>query len=468
MQLQQDTLFANRYNLIQLLGRGGFSEVWLAKDNWTHLQIAIKVYAPGMGMDANGLQEFCGELANVFDLNHSNLLKPTHVDTWNDMPYLIMAYCSQGSLANKIGKMSEEQMWQLIHDVASGLAYLHDRDVVHQDIKPDNILVDEYNHYVITDFGISTRARSTLRKSVMGGTAQGGGTTAYMGPERFSKQPAPTKASDIWSFGAMCYELIEGVVPFGDVGGGLQKSGAEIPSITVNVSDALKYTIIKMLSKETWDRPIATTLMEWSANPSAIVVDYDLLTEEESHDRPGIDGPSQPVHDYGHATRPLKSDMGGDLPPINSDADKETKPAKKKRSKGAVAAIIIGVVFLIVGISGSVTVINRNIQQKQYVKDRHDSYLNDFDQHLSQATNIDSLSLEQLESAKCDLDMILMYERSSKYKGYMVGPNREAKFSARVDSLYDIADHKFRNAPSGTEAERRNLAKRNRIQQLKP
>ena len=279
--LQENTLFANRYQLIKLLGRGGFSEVWLAKDNWTRLQIAIKVYAPGQGMDQDGLQDFCGELASVYDLNHSNLLRPQHVDTWENMPYLIMAYCPAGSCVKRVGKMTEAELWKLIHDVAAGLAYLHEKDVVHQDIKPDNILMDEEGHFLITDFGISTRARSTLRKSVIGGTTSGG-TTAYMGPERFSRQPAPTKASDIWSFGAMAFELLEGVVPFGEIGGGLQKGGAEIPFINAPVSDALKYTIFKMLSKETWDRPVAATLIEWANNPSAINIDYDLLTDNET------------------------------------------------------------------------------------------------------------------------------------------------------------------------------------------
>lgn len=278
--LQENTLFANRYQLIKLLGRGGFSEVWLAKDNWTRLQIAIKVYAPGQGMDQDGLQDFCGELASVYDLNHSNLLKPQHVDTWENMPYLIMAYCPAGSCVKRVGKMAEAELWKLIHDVAAGLAYLHEKDVVHQDIKPDNILMDEEGHFLITDFGISTRARSTLRKSVVGGTTSGG-TTAYMGPERFSRQPAPTKASDIWSFGAMAFELLEGVVPFGEIGGGLQKGGAEIPFINAPVSDALKYTIFKMLSKETWDRPTAATLIEWANNPTSIEIDYDLLVTEE-------------------------------------------------------------------------------------------------------------------------------------------------------------------------------------------
>lgn len=281
MKLQENTIFANRYQLERLLGRGGFSEVWLAKDNWTHLRIALKVYAPGQGMDANGLQDFCGELANVFDLNHTNLLKPTHVDRWNDMPYLIMPYCSNGSLTSQIGKMSEEDIWKLIHDVASGLAYLHSRDIIHQDISPDNILIDDYKNYLITDFGISNRARSTLRKSVIASNINGG-KSAYMGPERFSRQPTPIKASDVWSFGAMVYEVVEGNVPFGEIGGGLQKGGAEIPYITANISDALKFTIYKMLGKDTWDRPTSETLVTWSQAPQSIEIDYDLLTSEET------------------------------------------------------------------------------------------------------------------------------------------------------------------------------------------
>ena len=349
MQLQENTLFANRYQLIKLLGRGGFSEVWLAKDNWTRLQIAIKVYAPGQGMDQDGLQDFCGELASVYDLNHSNLLKPQHVDTWENMPYLIMAYCPSGSCVKRVGKMTEAELWKLIHDVAAGLAYLHEKDIIHQDIKPDNILIDTEGNYLITDFGISTRARSTLRKSVIGGNTSGG-TTAYMGPERFSRQPAPTKASDIWSFGAMAFELLEGVTPFGEIGGGMQKGGAEIPFINAPVSYALKYTIFKMLSKETWDRPTAATLVEWASNPSSIEIDYSLLSEEGSSAQtqsvpasvaetptPQPEGRvtqrfsnAEPVAGVNN-TFPSSSKKIDNGP--SSNASSEGKPAKKKKSK---------------------------------------------------------------------------------------------------------------------------------------
>ena len=268
MPLKANTLFANRYQLVRLLGRGGFSEVWLAKDSYTRLEIAIKVYAPGQGMDTDGLVEFSQELAGVFNLNHTNLLKPTHVDAWEGMPYLILPYCAQGSIVKRVGKMSEDEIWKLIHDVASGLAYLHEHSIVHQDIKPDNILMDDNGHYLITDFGISTKARSTLRKSVPAGTINAG-TMAYMGPERFSKQPAPTRASDIWSFGAMVYELITGNAPFEERGGIMLKNGAEIPEINEPVSDELKQVIEQMLALDPKNRPSAKQLVEIATNHPA-------------------------------------------------------------------------------------------------------------------------------------------------------------------------------------------------------
>ena len=262
MQLIQNTYFGegNRYYLEKLLGRGGFSEVWLAKDAITDLELVLKVYAPGTGMDEDGLQTFSKELARVYNLNHPNLLRPQHVDSWQGMPYLLMAYCAQGSLVKRIGGMSEVAIRKVLHDVASGLAYLHAHDVVHQDIKPDNILLDDAGNYVITDFGISTRARSTLRKSVASSAAHSGGTIAYMGPERFGKEPAPIKASDVWSLGAMLYELMTGDTPFGEHGGLIQKSGAEIPTIQGNYSDELKQMVEQMLSLNPWDRPTAEDL----------------------------------------------------------------------------------------------------------------------------------------------------------------------------------------------------------------
>lgn len=277
-QLSEQTLFADRYLFQRLLGRGGFSEVWLAIDKMTGLEIAVKVYAPGQGMDTHGMNDFCKELSQVYNLNHTNLVKPQHVDNWEGMPYLVMTYCPQGSCHRMIGTMTEEQIWKMLHDVASGLAYLHDQGIIHQDIKPDNILLDPLGNYVISDFGISIQSRSTLRKSM--NIATGSGTTAYMGPERFSKDPTPIKASDIWSLGATAYELLTGNAPFGEIGGGLQKSGADIPTIKQNISPALRQTIALMLSENPWDRPTATVLAGWAENPDMIEESFLKITPQ--------------------------------------------------------------------------------------------------------------------------------------------------------------------------------------------
>ena len=281
MQLVENLLFAGRYLLKKPLGRGGFSEVWLANDQWTSLDVAVKVYAPGQGMDDDGLKDFSKELANVYNLNHTNLLKPQHVDSWAGMPYLIMAFCENGSCYKYVGKLTEDEAWKLISDVASGLAYLHSQEVIHQDIKPDNILIDSNGNYLITDFGISVQARSTLRKSVSNAT--GSGTTAYMAPERFSRDPQPIKASDIWSLGATLYELVTGRMPFGEVGGGMQRSGAGIPTIETPISATLRQTIIRMLAEDPWQRPTASLLADWAQNPAAI----SLISEEELEQKSG-------------------------------------------------------------------------------------------------------------------------------------------------------------------------------------
>lgn len=256
---EQGALIADRYELISLLGKGGFSEVWLAEDMLANIKVAIKIYAPGVGLDDAGITLFTQEFSLVFDMNHTNLLHPTHFDCWQRMPFLILPYCQNGSAfkyVNSDTHISEEEAWKVLHDVAAGLAYLHGKNppIIHQDIKPDNILISEEGRYMITDFGISARVRSTLKRSA---AEMSGGTLAYMGPERFGPSPQPIMASDIWSLGAMMYELMTGFPPYSNHGGMLQKNGADIPLIEGEYSQKLKDLIYRCVALETWDRPTA-------------------------------------------------------------------------------------------------------------------------------------------------------------------------------------------------------------------
>ena len=266
--LDTGQVIADRYELLKQLGRGGFSEVWLALDKLTDVKVAIKIYAPGMGLDDAGISLFTQEFSLVFDINHTNLLHPTYYDCWERMPYLILPFCKNGSIFKYLtdnNRITETESWHLLHDVAEGLAYLHAKlpPVIHQDIKPDNILINDENGYMITDFGISTRIRSTLRRNQ--GQELSGGTLAYMGPERFGPSPTPIMASDIWSLGATMYELLTGLPPYGDLGGLLQKNGADIPLINnEEYSQELKEIVYKCLALNTWDRPTARQIADYA------------------------------------------------------------------------------------------------------------------------------------------------------------------------------------------------------------
>jgi len=260
IQLQENALFGDhdRYRLIRMLGHGGYSEVWLAEDMQAGLTVALKVYAPGRGLDEDGVTQFSKEFKMVFNLNHANLLRPTHYDVFERMPYLIMPYCEYGSSAKLSGKINEKMAWTFLHDVASGLAYLHTQDpsVIHQDIKPDNVLMDSSDSFVITDFGISAKVRNTLQSA--GSKA---GTMTYMAPERFDTDYQPIKASDVWALGASLFELMTGKPPFGENGGLAQKGGAEL-FIPGEWSPKIKELIFKCLQKKTWDRPTAKAICE--------------------------------------------------------------------------------------------------------------------------------------------------------------------------------------------------------------
>lgn len=263
--MEENILFHNRYFLEKLLGRGNFSEVWVAKDTKTDVFVALKIYAPATGLNDQGLNVLSREFALVVDVNHKNLLKPLYYDTFERKPYLVLPYCKKGSILGRIGTFNEEDAWRLIRDAASGLAYLHSMNpsVIHQDIKPDNIMINDRGEFLIADFGISSHVRSTLRKSLSSAFTSAG-TPAYMAPERFGRDNTPILANDIYSLGATVYEMLTSDPPFGDGGGLLQRRGAEIPIIKGNFSKDLKKVLYLCLQEEPWKRPTAVQLEQYA------------------------------------------------------------------------------------------------------------------------------------------------------------------------------------------------------------
>ena len=261
-ELQIGQKVNNRYQLKEYKGSGSFGEVWLAYDEYLNIDVAIKIY---ISLDNRGLEEFKTEYKNAYGLTHPYLLAAMHFDVWEQRPFLVMKYCPNGSAGSIIGKASEQKIWKFIHDVAAGLHFLHTQKpdpIVHQDIKPDNVLIDEQGDFLITDFGISKKIRATMRKqSKRDATA---GAAAYMGPERFSKDPMPMTESDVWSLGASIHELATGELPFCGMGGGLLNNGAEMPELGGKWSENLNFVMQSCLAKETKERPDAQQLADYA------------------------------------------------------------------------------------------------------------------------------------------------------------------------------------------------------------
>lgn len=257
MTFKEGSIVAEHYELKRQLGQGSFGDVWLAHNLLADIDVAIKFYGT---LDSKGLEEFRNEFKVAYKLRHPNLLNINHFDVYDNCPYLVMPYCANGSVTNQIGKMLESEIWKFILDVSGGLAFLHSQQppIVHQDIKPDNILITSDGRYVISDFGISRSFRTKMSRT--NNNISSSGTIAYMGPERFSEKPLVVLASDIWAFGMTLYELMTGDVLWEGMGGCVQLNGARIPNIEGPFSPELINLVTSCLAAETWNRPTAAQI----------------------------------------------------------------------------------------------------------------------------------------------------------------------------------------------------------------
>jgi serine/threonine protein kinase len=202
-----------------LLGQGGFAAVFRARDNVLNRDVAVKVLDVESAPEAVVAERFIREAQTVARLEHPHIVPIYKVGRQEEIFYLIMRFIdgpSLGQFLDSQKKLAIGDAARIARQVADALAYAHTHEIVHRDIKPDNILLDRSGHVLVTDFGIAKAAQAAKeKKSGASITTEGAviGTPQYMSPEQASGDPLDGR-SDIYSLGIVLYEMLTGSPPF--------------------------------------------------------------------------------------------------------------------------------------------------------------------------------------------------------------------------------------------------------------
>ncbi len=210
---------AGQYRIERELGGGGMSRTYLAQEIALQRQVVIKVLAPEL-LAGISVERFRREVLLAAKLQHPHVVPVLATGEFGGLPWFTMPYVDGESLRQRLehGALPISETVSILRDVARALAYAHGRGIVHRDIKPDNVLLSA-GTATVTDFGIAKAISEARGDAGAGGATltQVGmsiGTPAYMASEQAAADPDIDHRADIYSYGAMAYELLAGRPPF--------------------------------------------------------------------------------------------------------------------------------------------------------------------------------------------------------------------------------------------------------------
>ncbi|MEX1103780.1 MAG: serine/threonine-protein kinase [Dehalococcoidia bacterium] len=208
-RVKEPRVVGGRYRVLRLLGRGAMSEVWLAHDDRLERDIALKFLEPGPSLTA----DFQRETGILSGLRHPNIVTVYDADEEDERRYIVMECVDGVSLRDHLlanGPLAPSEAARIGASVSAALAYAHSRGVLHNDVKPENILIEREGEARLTDFGAATITGATLDAE---GAAQVMGTIAYVAPEVL-QGASPTPASDIYALATTLFEAVSGRLPY--------------------------------------------------------------------------------------------------------------------------------------------------------------------------------------------------------------------------------------------------------------
>jgi tRNA A-37 threonylcarbamoyl transferase component Bud32 len=248
----------NRYQVTALVGEGAMGEVYRATDTQTGQEVAVKVITQKLALDAEMLARFRREGEALRHLRHANIVAYVDMFPHGKQQVIVMEYVPGGSLAHLIqrGPLPVDQAVRVALELSDALAQAHHLNIIHRDIKPDNVLMAEDGRPKLTDFGVARLVSGTAKLT---GTGMQMGTPYYMSPEAWEGREL-NEQTDIWSLGVVLFEMLVGKVPFsGDtlvtvMNRVLTSSPPDIRQLRADAPPSLVRIIQRMLTRDRSER----------------------------------------------------------------------------------------------------------------------------------------------------------------------------------------------------------------------
>ncbi|MCH5210751.1 MAG: Stk1 family PASTA domain-containing Ser/Thr kinase [Oscillospiraceae bacterium] len=276
---------ATRYDMLEKIGTGGMATVYKAKDTLLNRNVAIKILRDSLEEEKNVVTNFIKEAQSSASLVHNNIVSVYDVGEENGLNYMVMEYVDGITLKEYIknkGALPWQEACDFAIQIGQGISEAHSIDIIHRDIKPQNIIMTKDKTLKVTDFGIARAAAGET--TVVGGTALG--SVHYISPEQ-ARGGFTDARSDIYSLGIVLYEMLTGKVPFdGDSAVSvalmhLEKEPVNVKAVNLDVPTDLAYVTMKAISKEQHAR--YQDVQELLDDLHAVLADEPLPSREEKY-----------------------------------------------------------------------------------------------------------------------------------------------------------------------------------------
>src|SRR5690606_29619990 len=343
---------SGRYKILKLIGGGGMSNVYLAHDIILSRDVAIKILRYDLSNEEELHRRFQREALSATSLTNPNIVSIYDVGEDGDMHYIVMEYIKGKTLKQYIQEFSPLSAARSVHimkQLTSAIAHAHENGIIHRDIKPQNILMDEEGNVKITDFGIATSLGATSftqTNSVIG-------TVHYLSPEQ-ARGGLATMKSDIYALGIVFYELLTGELPFSGESAvciALKHLQAETPSVRefdASIPQSVENIVLKATAKDQNHRYSNAEEMEEDLNSC-----LSLQRVNEPKFLPPVDDGATKlipiIKDPKPVPVPVPEPSTGiteqtvriDTKPTAKEEPKQSKPKKKKKKWPIIVALLV-------------------------------------------------------------------------------------------------------------------------------